>query len=93
MKTLSNLTRLVEQAGGKLEEDEGYGDTRVFQAVAPEGKLWAGSDLQCLLIHWTKGVGKQALLDHEDTYKDVVERVSYGLRDMTKEELEEHAAD
>ncbi len=50
-KTIRQLRRLVTQAGGTLEEDEGYSDSRVLQAVAPTGKLWAGSDLQCLLIH------------------------------------------
>ncbi len=93
MKTIRQLTRLVTQAGGVLEEDEGLSDTRILQACAPDGKLWAGSDLQCLLVYWQRGSSLYAQEVNEDAYRDVAERVSHGLRDMTAEEREEHAVD
>ena len=90
MKTKKQLQTLTEKAGGILEEDAGGRDWRVFQAVAPRGKLWAGSDLKCLRIEWPAGYSTRVADAREDAFKDAAERVSHGLRDMTTEEREEY---
>lgn len=89
MKSVSQLRTLVTKAGGTLEEDEGFRDARVFQAVAPKGKLWKCSDLSCLVIIWKRGIYQ----DNEDVFSDVRQRVSFGLRDMTQDEMEIYAED
>ncbi len=93
MKSVSQLRTLITKAGGTLEEDEGFSDTRIFQAVAPVGKLWACSDLCCLLIHWARGNTDGAYKANENTYMDVSQRVSFGLRDMREDEKELYATD
>lgn len=93
MKTIAQIKALVEKAGGTLEEDAGTHDARILQAVAPEGKVWAGSDVQCMLIQWPVGGLPWTKSGRQEAFDDVAERVSFGLRDMTPEEIEEHAED
>lgn len=93
MKTPNQLKALVTRAGGVLEEDEGFSDTRIFQVVAPTGKLWACDDLHCLVVCWARGNSDQAYRHNEEAYADVSNRLSFGLRDMTEEDSELYAED
>lgn len=86
MKNVQHLKRAVENAGGRLEEDEPANDCRIFQAVAPEGKIWKGSDTQCLVVWWAIGSSAQAAKFNEESLDDVLERMSHGLRDLNDEE-------
>lgn len=86
MKTKKDFAKLVERCGGTLEEDTGYRNMRVYQAVAPDGKLWAGDDVQCLRIETCKA-------SSEDDYEWARAILERGLRDITPEEAEFYAED
>lgn len=85
MKTTTQLRKLVESAGGILEEDEGRRDMRCFQACAPDGKIW-GEGVTCLRIDWAAGTSPHAIAFNEDAFKDLTSRLSSGLRDQTEGE-------
>ena len=91
MKTVSQLKALVARVGGTVEEDDAgsASDCRLFQIVAPMGKRWKGSDLHTLVCWWARGTSEQAVKFNEDSYVDVQERISHGLRDETNEEQNE----
>ncbi len=94
MKTTAQLKSLIEVAGGTLEEDAPLRtDTRVFQAVAPTGKLWRNTELHCLVVLWAKGKSKQAQSFNNESFADIKQRISGGCREMTLEELDEYADD
>jgi hypothetical protein len=73
--TINDLQKAVEKAGGVLEDDgRGY-HYRRLQAVAPEGMVWAGEGLACLVVYWYDNEDNSAIL------QDVVERMEYGLEE------------
>lgn len=91
MKTLTDIKRAVAKVGATVEEDCGYRDMRVFQLVAPDGKLWAGTDCQCEPVQWATGSSHHAIAHNEAAFRDILDTLSHGLRDMTPEEAEEYA--
>jgi hypothetical protein len=86
VKTKKDFAKLVERCGGTLEEDTGFRNNRVFQAVAPDGKLWKGDDVQCLRIETCK---ESADADFQWA-RSILEA---GLRDITPEEADFYAED
>jgi hypothetical protein len=93
VKTLNDIKRAVAKVGGTVEEDCGYRDMRVFQLVAPAGKLWAGTDCQCEPIQWACGSAPHAVKYNEAVFADILDTLSHGLRAMTEEEAYEYAED
>lgn len=90
MKSITQLRRLIEKAGGKMEDDGEGSAVHIFQAVAPENKLWKCDDIHCLRIDW--GIpATQCQQWNEGVYNDIAERVALGLRDMTEEEKQLYA--
>jgi hypothetical protein len=90
MKTVKHVKAAVAKAGGALEEDTGFHDMRVLQAVAPDEKLWCANDCQCIVIHWAEGREPHALKHNEEALRSLAESLSHGLRDMTREEIESY---
>jgi hypothetical protein len=88
-----SLSQLAAKHGAIVEEDEGTSDMRLFQVIAPAGKIWKGADLHTLVVQWARGGSDQAIRFNQDSFKDVAERMSHGLRDMTEEERELCAED
>ena len=91
MKTLNDIKRAVAKAGATVEEDAGYRDMRVFQLVAPSGKLWAGNDCQCKPVQWATGASTQARQFNESQFADIFDTLLHGLRDMTEEEAADYS--
>lgn len=91
MKTLNDIKRAAAKVGATVEEDTGYRDMRVFQLVAPDGKLWNATDCQCERVHWACGAAPHAITHNESAYRDILGTVSLGLRDMTEAEKLEYA--
>ena len=91
MKTLNDIKRVVTKAGGTVEEDCGYRDMRVFQLVAPSGKLWAGNDCQCEPVQWATGASTKARQFNESQFADILDTLSHGLREMTFEEAADYS--
>jgi len=92
MKTISQLRRVVEQAGARLEEDEPLRDMRTFQAVAPDGMIWEEGCF-CMRVDWATGASPQAVRFNEEQFKSVSERVASGLREQTEAERDMCAVD
>ena len=93
MKTLNDIKRAAAGSGATVEEDTGYRDMRVFQLVAPAGKVWAGMDCRCKPVEWACGSAPHAVAYNEACFRDILETLSHGLRDMTEEEAHEYAED
>lgn len=79
--TIKDVRRAIEKAGGTMEEDEGYRDMRILQAVAPRGRLWACDSIYALMVPWAVGNSPQAAAHRADTFRDLGERLSFGLED------------
>ena len=79
--------------GGRLEEDEGIRDLRCLQLCAPEGFIWVNTDLHTMRLDWVRGSSVQSEKWNQDAYNDAIERMSGGLREMTKDERELYSED
>lgn len=93
--TVANLRALVEKHHGVLEEDDAGSmtDSRVFQIVAPAGKVWVNADLRTRVCIWARGSSAHAQRYNADALDDVAECVAAGTRDFTAEEAELYAED
>lgn len=77
--TIADLKAAIEAAGGALEQDA----PNVYQACAPDGRVWCASDGPHLCITWWPG--DSAARRYE--IKSGIERAKAGLRDATADEL------
>jgi hypothetical protein len=93
MKTLKDIQRAAREADGHVEEDCGYRDMRLFQLVAPAGKLWAGTGCKCNPVQWACGTTPHAVAHNEAAFSSILETLSHGLREMTPDEADEYAED
>ncbi len=94
MKTVNQIRVLIVKSGGTLEEDEGLrDDTRIFQAVAPDWQVWRASDTHCMIVYWARGSSEQIQKLNEESYRDLAQRLAFGLRDMTESERDLCAED
>jgi len=91
MKTKTHLERLAAKTGATLEEDDGYRDMRVFQLVAPEGKIWIDGGVTSIRVEWAKGSGRHAVEHNEAEYLVVSEAAECGMEPMTEEQLADYA--
>lgn len=85
MNTPTQLRRIIEASGARMEEDEGSRDMRTFQAVAPIGMIW-NEGCVCIRIDWARGSSAQAVAFNDSQFKSTSERIGYGFRPMTEDE-------
>ncbi len=92
--SIPNLKRIVEAAGGTLEEDHGSLDTRTFQAVAPDGKRWRCQGTILLCILWAKRGSLESSRNFNlDAFRDTQQRLAHGLEPIPADEAEQYATD
>jgi Zn ribbon nucleic-acid-binding protein len=82
-KTLEAEIRRLALDGATVEDDSGDYEVRL-QVIAPAGKRWVDGP-RCLVCSTFRG--HQSWLD--DAVKDTRERVAFGMRDASPEELDE----
>lgn len=91
--TLADIKRATIAAGGTVEEDHPHRDMRVFQLLAPDGKVWSGNDCACIRVDWAKGSTNDAISFNQSAFSALKDTLSFGLRDMTADEAYLYATD
>lgn len=90
MTSKQELQALARRTGGRLEEDEGYREMRVFQLVAPAGKLWT-EGVRAIRLEMSTARTPQALAYNRALLREAGQRAV--LRDMLPDELDLYATD
>lgn len=75
--TIRDVKKAAAVFGATVEEDS-CGPWKIYQVVAPDGKLWATSGSVHLRFEWRLGdcLTTQA---KQDAIKDTIERISFGV--------------
>lgn len=81
MSTLAKFRKAVESHGASYTVSDTH-DGKLFFVDAPEGKEWGCNGATVFCCHHVQG------WPISEAYADMIERMSYGLRDHTPEEDE-----
>jgi hypothetical protein len=83
MQTIMALRFLVMSLGGTLEQDSG-GRFKVWQCVAPAGRIWRGGSKH-VRLEWMPGVSTSRQ-ERARVIEEAGEIVKFGHREMTPQE-------
>lgn len=94
MTVINKLKVAAKRAGVVLEEDHDSLDTRNFQLVAPKGKRWKSTGVQCQPIVIAKRPNlPSAIKFNEVALKDALDIIKAGLEDIPANEEDFYAED
>lgn len=74
---------LAKKLGAEVENNSN-GEQYVYDILAPKGKIWSCNLIHCLVGNCFKGDPKW----YEEVWKDLYERMSYGLEECDDPDCE-----